>query len=406
MKLGRKFVKFAVFTVLFMLMSMAFAVGVAAMITQPTHRVNLRTQTTDVSDPSEVVVAVNIERLPYANAYGTHGIGWTELMLDIQYDRTRFELIPYSPLDSPEQIAGTDFSLWHDVNGNPAARPHLSANHLWHSPDTIVIRATVGASGLTSSCTPVMNDVVIYLRFRLLENAAPGNYIPFRWVPPVPPRGIGGGRCPINFSLMSMRSLRFESGDNVYIHVWPPATPLQPTHRINLVSQTPTVSPSGYVDLDIHLLRLPYADTVGRHYGFGWTDFTLDIHFDHTRFELVSHSLDPDDRVRSDFSTWRSVTGWPVHSPVILSVFPVGTNGTFRIWAMNSTSMTPVMSDVVLHLRFRVLENAAPGSNIVFSWDHTTIGTAGFCPITMPRNISRFEIYGPFPTDFTTVNVS
>jgi len=248
-------------------------------------------------------------------------------------------------------------------------------------------------------------EVIVSLRFRVREGARVGRNIPFSWES-TPFISYGSVRCPFRFTFSDITCIILDGFENRgYVHVNMPATPTQPTHRVNLVSQTPSVSPSGYVDLDIQLIRLPYADTVGRHYGFGWTDFTLDIHFDHTRFELVSHSLNPDDRVRSDFSTWLSVTGWPIHSPMISSWFPMGTNGPFRIWAMDGTSMRPVMSDVVLHLRFRVRENAAPGDNIVFSWDHA-IGTAGFCPITMPRNIREFEIYGPFPTDFTTVNVS
>ena len=405
MKLGRKFTKIAVFTVLFMLMSMAFVLTVAAARrpTEPTHSIDIVPRDVYVSEDRDFVVDVVIRRLPYADTIGPHGVGWLYIIADVIFDHTRFELVPYrhDPRYGP-QYSNSDFSTWLDVNGNPVPRPFIEMGG-----NIGRIRVIPRISGdFGHRCTPVMSEeVIVSLRFRVRNGAQIGSDIAFSWESS-PTISYGGVRCPTRLTLADVHPTLLDGFENRgIVQVNRPATPTQPTHRVNLVSQTPSVSPSGYVDLDIRLIRLPYADTVGRHYGFGWTDFSLDIHFDHTRFELVSHSLNPDDRVRSDFSTWLSVTGWPIHSPMILSWFPIGTNGTFRIWAMDGTSDRPVMSDVVLHLRFRVRENAAPGDNIVFSWDHA-LQNAGFCPITTPRNISRFRINNPLPTDFITVNVS
>jgi len=398
MKPGRNFTRFAVFTVLFVLMSTAFAIGVAAAPpTQPTHSIDITPQAIDVSYPGYAELTVNITRTDYGNNYGTHGIGWLELFFNIHFDHTRFEPVPFATVYGIREYASSDLSTWLDVNGAPARNSRISAGHLPGS-GVIRVRLNVDSGIFNSSSTPVMSDVVVNLRFRVRENAALGNNIPFSWQPPFM---IGNTlRCPFRTSLFDLHHSRIDGLENRgNVNVVPPRT-----HKVNIVPNTTTVSRPGYVDIDIHIMRLPCADNFGN-YGMGWVDFGIDVYFDDTRFELVSHGPGPGRYVVSDFNTWISPNGWPIASPQLLSSFPMGTNGTFRIWAMDGSGQRPVMSDIVLHLRFRVLENATPG-NAVFSWGPNMIGVTAMCPVRgIAAGIRTVGIYGPSSSDFAVVNV-
>jgi len=188
--------------------------------------------------------------------------------------------------------------------------------------------------------------------------------------------------------------------------------PTQRTHAINIVPRLTTVEHPGEVVVEIHVTRLPYADEWGP-YGIGWTEFDFDIFFDQTRFEPIHYAPaapTAQPRVGTDFTTWLDSNGFYVASPSITTrVNPVGTEhmgGTLR-FSISIGSQQPVMSDVVMHVRFRVLETARQGTNVEFSWGNNVGGVAGFCPIGGPGSgIFRLTIDGPNSTDFGRVTVN
>ena len=400
MKLGRKLTKLAIFTILFVLTSMALAVTVAAMTSprQPTHRINIAPRTAIVSYPAEVVIDVHITRLPYADDFGNHGTGWFDFNFDILFDQTRFEAVPYS---TGTALARSDFDLWRDMHGNPVSAPLVSARrNPWDAVDPA---GTIRIALMEFTHTPVMSDVTVSLRFRVLESALPGNNVVFGWAP----NALNvAGSCPVGL-FMSVHRLPLEGPTDLdfgRVTVLPPGTPTQPTHSIDIVPRTPTVSVPGEVELDIHVSRLPYADTVG-HHGIGWFDFFFDIYFDSTRFVPIPYLGSR--LAYSNFDDWLNVSGERVYQPGIFSVLdPIDgakPGGTIRV-LLSEFMLTPVMSDVVVNLRFRLLENAAPG-DAVFSWGHSA-GVAGACPVTGVGNVVRLLIAGPYGADFGTVTVT
>lgn len=396
MKLGRKFTKFAVFTILFVLMSMAFAV-VTAMATpwptEPTHEIRIVPRVNVVRYPHEVVIDVHLDRRPHADAVGNHGIGWIDFFFHIYFDETRFEPIPYSGFG----LVGSDYSGWRDVNGNIIPPMYMArrVNPIagGHPGGTLLVRTSS-----FNGWTPVMSDVVLHLRFRVLENAPQGSNIEFRWGHAM---GMGAGWCPVIFISSGIHTLELYGPYDRQIGrvcVFPPGKPTQPTHEINIVPRTASVSRSEYVELDVHIIRLPYADTVGD-YGIGGPIIRFEINFDLTRFALVQY--EPGVYMGTDVDTWIDMNGNIIKSSNIATGHSVP---GMLVVMPQALCMTPVMSSIVLHLRFMALENAELGDNIVFSWDNGDFN--GHCPVGgAGAGIFIMPVRGPFPEQFGLVTV-
>ena len=201
MKKANLFAKFAVFILAAILISMISAITVAAVgfgdmpePTQPTHSINIVPRAESVSYPGEVVLDVHITRLPYADDYGDYGIGWTEFDFKLYYDYTRFEPIPYSTAPGRPQLASSDTNEWLDRYGFAVGGGFFV---ITHNPPTL--EDPIGAVGILMSIAnqiPVMNDIVLHFRFRVLENAPHGNNIEFRWSS-VPIGVTAAGYCPV-----------------------------------------------------------------------------------------------------------------------------------------------------------------------------------------------------------------
>lgn len=408
MKLSNKFTKFAVFTILFVLMSMAFAVITAmAAPTQPAYTVNIVPRVTAVSYPGEVALDIHISRLPYADNFGPHGIGWFAFHFDLYFDHTRFEPIPYLPGGNIHALAASDFSTWLDVNGSPVHQPgvltRLSPGAVQNPAGTLRVMLESFDEQI------VMTDVVVHLRFRVLPGARMGNAL-FSWGNA--PGGVGA-RCPLSPRGHNMHSLRIYGPCDTnfgIVNVLAAGTPTQPTHNINIVPRVTDVRYPDEVALDIYISRLPYADSFGN-YGIGWFAFHFDLYFDETRFEPIPYSAGGNryTLAESDFDTWLDVNGFPVRNVNLHTrLNPIGggnPNGTIRVM-LDLFNEHIVMTDVVVHLRFRVIETASAGNDVLFSWGPATGGVGGRCP-NLPRGhgLHTLGINGPHDVDFGRVNV-
>ena len=376
---------------------------------QPTHSINIIPREISVRRNEELALDIHISRLPYADEFGSHGVGWTDFVFDLYFDPTRFVPIPYA---MGTQLVASDFTTWHDFSGNPVGGPTID---FFVNPfNSERPNGTIRISLSIMQQQPVMNDITLHVRFRVLETAPAGNDILFSWGRF--PGGAGvAGFCPVRGPLNGIWGLPIAGPYledcgivNVVVgHVIQPP-PQQPTHSINIIPQETSVRRNEELALDIHISRLPYADEYGN-YGIGWTEFFFDVYFDPTRFEPILYTTGTQ-LVTSDFSTWLCVNGNPVGEPTITTVvnpFVAGRpSGTLRI-ALSIMQQNPVMSDIVLHVRFRVLETAPAGNDVLFSWNNfPSGGVAGFCPVLGPGSgIFLLPIAGPYPIDFGMVNV-
>ena len=194
MKQKKQFAKLAIFFAVFMLMSVAAITVKASAVhvrpTQPTHTIDIIPTATTVEYPDEFVVEIHLSRLPYADEWGAHGIGFTEFDLDLFFDQTRFEPIhntPGAPTGPPRVRA--NFDTWLDNNGfsvgNASVTTSVNPGGAGHMGGTLRISSSIGMQ------IPVMTDVVLYVRFRVLEAARPGTNVVFSWG-----NSVGAGYCP------------------------------------------------------------------------------------------------------------------------------------------------------------------------------------------------------------------
>jgi len=158
-------------TMLFGVLLPYMAVGANAVSPSPHLLVNLESRMDIVGPGQEILVDIEMCVLSQA--------GWTSILFDIYYDNTKLEWIAYDPsLPFVLGFIGRDQNQqWVQMFGR------VSTNQTSNQIANNLSRRRIAFGIIGDHRVFPAETVTVTLRFRVLDNAAPGETV-IRWVPP------------------------------------------------------------------------------------------------------------------------------------------------------------------------------------------------------------------------------